>query len=91
LNVHLGTIDDYAHANIHPAWYYFDDSKEKFYVEKGRHSKKINCIILKSNLDIKGRREQRLNADIGRLRTNEGPEFGGGSDDDDVTTYYATS
>jgi hypothetical protein len=43
-----------------------------------------NCIILKSNLDIKGRREQRLNTDMSRLRTNEGPEFGGGSHDDDV-------
>ena len=29
LNVHLGTVDDHGHANIHPAWYYFDDSKER--------------------------------------------------------------
>ena len=40
LNVHLGTVDEYDHANIHPAWYCFDDSKEKIYVETGRHSKK---------------------------------------------------
>jgi hypothetical protein len=26
LNVHLGTVDENDHANIHPAWYYFDDS-----------------------------------------------------------------
>ena len=25
LNVHLGTVDEYGNANIHPAWYYFDD------------------------------------------------------------------
>ena len=36
LNVHLGTVDDYGDANIHPAWYYFDDSKEKIYVETGK-------------------------------------------------------
>lgn len=31
LNVHLGTVDESGHANIHPAWYYYDDSKEKIY------------------------------------------------------------
>jgi uncharacterized pyridoxamine 5'-phosphate oxidase family protein len=44
LNVHLGTVDAYGHANIHPAWYYFDDSKEKIYVETGRHSKKMENL-----------------------------------------------
>ena len=29
LNVHLGTVDESGYANIHPAWYYYDDSKEK--------------------------------------------------------------
>jgi hypothetical protein len=23
LNVHLGTVDDKDHANIHPTWYYY--------------------------------------------------------------------
>jgi uncharacterized ferritin-like protein (DUF455 family) len=23
LNVHLGTVDDKGHANIHPTWYYY--------------------------------------------------------------------
>jgi nitroimidazol reductase NimA-like FMN-containing flavoprotein (pyridoxamine 5'-phosphate oxidase superfamily) len=44
LNVHLGTVDDYGHANIHPAWYYYDDSKETIYVETGRHSKKMENL-----------------------------------------------
>ena len=44
LNVHLGTVDEHGHANIHPAWYYFDDSKEKIYVETGRHSKKMENL-----------------------------------------------
>ncbi|MGC1134450.1 MAG: pyridoxamine 5'-phosphate oxidase family protein [Nitrososphaeraceae archaeon] len=44
LNVHLGTVDENDHANIHPAWYYFDDSKEKIYVETRRHSKKMENL-----------------------------------------------
>ena len=44
LNVHLGTVDENGHANIHPAWYYYDDSKEKIYVETGRHSKKMSSF-----------------------------------------------
>lgn len=33
-----------GHANIHPAWYYYDTSKEKFYVETGKHSKKMENL-----------------------------------------------
>jgi hypothetical protein len=44
LNIHLGTVDENGHANIHPAWYYFDDLKEKIYVETGRHSKKMENL-----------------------------------------------
>jgi hypothetical protein len=44
LNVHLGTVDENGHANIHPAWYYYDESKEKIYVETGRHSKKMENL-----------------------------------------------
>jgi hypothetical protein len=44
LNVHLGTVDEDGHSNIHPAWYYFDDTKEKIYVETGRHSKKMENL-----------------------------------------------
>lgn len=44
LNVHLGTVDEKGHANVHPAWYYYDPSKEKMYVETGKQSKKIDNI-----------------------------------------------
>src|SRR5918994_374189 len=44
LNIHLGTVDKSGHANIHPAWYYYDTSKEKFYVETGKHSKKMENL-----------------------------------------------
>jgi general stress protein 26 len=42
LNIHLGTVDENGDANIHPAWYYYDSSKEKIYVETGRQSKKMD-------------------------------------------------
>jgi general stress protein 26 len=44
LNVHLGTVDENGHATIHPAWYYFDYTKETIYVETGRYSKKVENL-----------------------------------------------
>jgi general stress protein 26 len=44
LNVHLGTVDENGHANIHPAWYYYDPSKDKIYVETGKESKKTDNL-----------------------------------------------
>ena len=44
LNVHLGTVDENGHANIHPAWYYYDSSKDKIYLETGRQSKKTSNL-----------------------------------------------
>jgi general stress protein 26 len=50
LNVHLGTVDENGDANIHPAWYYYDPSKEKIYVETGAHSKKIDNLRINKNM-----------------------------------------
>jgi general stress protein 26 len=44
LNIHLGTVDESGHANIHPAWFYYDDTKEKIYIGTGRHSKKLENL-----------------------------------------------
>jgi len=44
LNVHLGTVDGNGDANIHPAWYYYDSSKDKIYVETGKLSKKTDNL-----------------------------------------------
>lgn len=44
LNIHLGTVDENGDANIHPAWFYYDSSKEKIYVETGRQSKKMENL-----------------------------------------------
>jgi general stress protein 26 len=40
LMIHLGTVDEKGHANIHPAWYYYDPSTNKLYVQTGKQSKK---------------------------------------------------
>lgn len=43
-NVHLGTVDEKGHPNIHPTWYYFEASNNKFYVETSKHSKKTSNV-----------------------------------------------
>jgi Pyridoxamine 5'-phosphate oxidase len=40
LMIHLGTVDQMGHANIHPLWYYYDPSINKLYVQTGKQSKK---------------------------------------------------
>jgi general stress protein 26 len=40
LMIHLGTVDEKGHANIHPAWYYYDPFANKLYVQTGKQSKK---------------------------------------------------
>ena len=40
LMIHLGTVDDKGHANIHPAWYYYDTLTKKLYIQTGKQSKK---------------------------------------------------
>ena len=44
LNIHIGTVDEKGHANIHPVWYYYDTSSNKFYILTGKDSKKVNNL-----------------------------------------------
>jgi hypothetical protein len=44
LNIHIGTVDEKGHANIHPVWYYYDTSNNKFYILTGKDSKKVNNL-----------------------------------------------
>jgi general stress protein 26 len=44
LILHLGTVDEKGHANIYPAWYYYDLSTNKLYIQTGKQSKKINNL-----------------------------------------------
>ena len=74
LNIHIATIDDKGHPNIHPAWYYFDSTNNKFYVETAKNSRKVEnlkrdniiyyCVDLPS-MPYKGVRGK------GRVRINE--------------------
>jgi hypothetical protein len=40
LNIHLGTVDNIGDPNIHPTWYYFDVTDNKFYIETSRVQRK---------------------------------------------------
>lgn len=44
LNLHLGTVDEKGHANIHPVGYYYDRSDNKFYILTGKESKKTHNL-----------------------------------------------
>ncbi|MGH9985659.1 MAG: pyridoxamine 5'-phosphate oxidase family protein [Nitrososphaeraceae archaeon] len=44
LNIHLGTVDENGHANIHPVGYYYDHPNNRFYVLTGRESKKTHNL-----------------------------------------------
>jgi hypothetical protein len=45
LNIHIGTIDKKGEPNIHPTWYYFDNTNNRFYVEISKQSKKQKTCI----------------------------------------------
>ncbi len=44
LNLHLGTVDEEGHPNIHPVGYYYDQSDYKFYILTGKESKKTSNL-----------------------------------------------
>jgi general stress protein 26 len=50
LNMHLGTVDEKGDANVHPAWYFYDPSKDKIYVETSKQSKKTHNLRKKENV-----------------------------------------
>jgi general stress protein 26 len=50
LNVHLGTVDEKGEANIHPAWYFYDPSTNKIYVETSKQSKKTYNLQKNGNV-----------------------------------------
>ena len=39
-NIYIATLDEKKEPNIHPVWYVFDPSKEIFYIETSKYSKK---------------------------------------------------
>jgi general stress protein 26 len=47
LNVHLATVNENGHANVHPAWYYYDRSNDKIYVQTSNSPRNTKNTILK--------------------------------------------
>jgi general stress protein 26 len=76
LNVHLGTVDEKGDANIHPAWYYYDSSRNKMYVETSKQAKKTYNLRRNENIyfciddpnppykGVRGKGRVRINEDI---------------------------
>jgi general stress protein 26 len=44
LMLHLGTVDERGHANVHPVAYYYDPSNNKFYVLTEKQSRKVQNL-----------------------------------------------
>lgn len=44
LNIHIGTIDENGHPNVHPTWYFYDNSNNKIYIETSKSSKKTTSL-----------------------------------------------
>ena len=47
LNLHLGTVDEKGHANVHPVGYYFDHLENMFYILTAKESKKTQNLSRK--------------------------------------------
>ena len=45
LNLHLGTVDEKGHANVHPVGYYYDHLENRFYILTAKESKKTHNLI----------------------------------------------
>ncbi|MGZ5484755.1 MAG: pyridoxamine 5'-phosphate oxidase family protein [Nitrososphaeraceae archaeon] len=39
-NIYIASLDEKNEPNIHPVWYYFDSTNQKFYIETSKDSKK---------------------------------------------------
>ena len=50
LNIHLGTVDEKGHPNVHPAWYYYDSGNNRIYVETSKQAKKTYNLRKNENV-----------------------------------------
>jgi general stress protein 26 len=44
LNIHLGTMDEKGHPNVHPTWFYYDTQKSRMYIETSKQGKKTSNL-----------------------------------------------
>ena len=70
LNVHLGTVDNRGHPNVHPAWYYYNTSNGRLYVETSKNAKKTDNLRKNKNVyppykGVRGKGTVDLHEDIG--------------------------
>jgi hypothetical protein len=45
LNIHLGTIDEKDHPNVHPTWFYYDTENNRMYIQTSKHG---DCLFFYS-------------------------------------------
>ncbi len=50
LNIHLGTLDEKGHPNVHPTWYYYDTGNNRIYVETSKQAKKTYNLRKNENV-----------------------------------------
>jgi len=50
LNIHIGTVDKKREPNIHPTWYYFDNTSNRFYIETSKQSRKTENLHTNNNI-----------------------------------------
>jgi general stress protein 26 len=43
-NIHLGTIDEKGHPNVHPTWFHYDPENNKIYIETSKEGKKTSNL-----------------------------------------------
>jgi general stress protein 26 len=48
LNIHIGTLNRQEEPNIHPTWYYFDTTNNRFYIETSKRSRKTENLNAKN-------------------------------------------
>ena len=48
LTIHIATLDRKEEPNIHPTWYYFDATNNRFYIETSKKSRKTENLNRKN-------------------------------------------
>ena len=44
LNIHLGTLDEKGHPNVHPTWFYYNTGNNRIYIETSKQGKKTSNL-----------------------------------------------
>ena len=78
INIQIGTVDSKGDQSIQPVWYYYDQDKDRLYVNTGKDSQKVRNIRLKNKVYfsvdedtfpyrcVKGKATATVSEDVGR-------------------------